>query len=670
MLEKSSESNLLFEINNSSIPYSIMESAIYIRECELLLLELVKSGEIGGTIHTCVGQELPPIVISKHLSEQDYVFSNHRGHGHYLARTNDYRGLISEVMGMKSGSSGGIGGSQHLYSNRYLSNGVQGGMIPVATGCAFSSVYKSENAISVVYIGDGTFGEGVLYESINIASLWNLPLLIVVENNCISQSTSILQSLAGTIKDRAEAFNLRYYTCDGNNYKSIIDVIPGVVDEVRKLKAPALLEVKSYRLLAHSKGDDNRDPNYIAALAQADTINIFKEKYIDDYNKIRGASHQFLKNIIADLKNDSVGELIFEKANKEVQIDYQDYYPNINGNIYNHEIYQSLKLLMENEDDVVLLGEDIEDSNEFNPGSYGGAFKVTKDLSSLYKGRVLNTPISEAAITGISTGIAFSGMRPILEIMFGDFTTLILDQILQHSSKFVTMYGRVLPIPLVIRTPMGGGRGYGPTHSQSIEKHFLGIPNLDIIAINHRIEPSKVYFDIIRNTQRPLLIIENKKVYTQRIDNFRSTIYKYLISNEIFPTLRLISVIENIQPSVTIICYGGILIEIEQILDDLFYEHEILCDIIIPSNISGTNIEVIADSLKKTGNLLSIEEGSNIASWSNFVVSRLIENYNVEFSLKSLGNNSVIPASKNLENDTLINRDKIYNSIIEIANGK
>ena len=157
-----------------------------------------------------------------------------------------------------------------------------------------------------------------------------------------------------------------------------------------------------------------------------------------------------------------------------------------------------------------LIGEDIEDNNQYTPESYGGAFKVTRDLSSKYTNRVLNTPISEAAIVGISAGYSIKAGRTVVEIMFGDFTTLIFDQIVQHVSKYGTIYNGKIKCPLIIRTPMGGKRGYGPTHSQSLEKHFLGIPNLYVIALNHRVSPDYLFKAICEVDGAPFLVIENK----------------------------------------------------------------------------------------------------------------------------------------------------------------
>src|SRR5262249_38747417 len=160
----------------------------------------------------------------------------------------------------------------------------------------------------------------------------------------------------------------------------------------------------------------------------------------------------------------------------------------------------------------VLLGEDIE-------GPYGGAFKVTKSLSLEFPSRVRNTPISEAAIVGVGNGLALQGFVPVVEVMFGDFLTLAFDQLLNHASKFRYTSNAEVRGPLVVRTPMGGKRGYGATHSQSIEKHFLGMPDTQVLALHSRLDPGAVYDRLFAAIDRPTLVVENKLLYGVRVSD-------------------------------------------------------------------------------------------------------------------------------------------------------
>ena len=168
-------------------------------------------------MHTCIGQEWSGVAVAAALQEGDLLFSNHRCHGHYLAWTNDVEGLVAELMGKQTGMCGGRGGSQHICSQGFFSNGIQGGIAPVAAGLAFAQKLTGMPHITVVCIGDGTLGEGVLYETLNIAAKWELPLCVVLENNLYAQSTPQYLTLAGDIVARAAAFGIK--TAQGNTWQ-------------------------------------------------------------------------------------------------------------------------------------------------------------------------------------------------------------------------------------------------------------------------------------------------------------------------------------------------------------------------------------------------------------------------------------------------------------------
>ena len=193
-----------------------------IRKTEQRLLELFKQGKLFGTVHTCIGQEFVGIAVARALHPQDNVFSNHRCHGHFLAYRQNLVGLIGEIMGKSVGVCGGRGGSQHLHQGSFYSNGVQGSIVPVCAGLAYSQKVKATNGITVAFLGDGTLGEGAVYEAMNIASKWELPVLFVCENNLYAQSTHQSQTLAGGIRARAEAFGIETAYSDTWNWPALL----------------------------------------------------------------------------------------------------------------------------------------------------------------------------------------------------------------------------------------------------------------------------------------------------------------------------------------------------------------------------------------------------------------------------------------------------------------
>jgi TPP-dependent pyruvate/acetoin dehydrogenase alpha subunit len=237
----------------------------FIRRFEERLLELFDTGVLNGTTHACIGQEADSVSVMAHLRDGDHVFSNHRCHGHYLAHTGDARGLMAEIMGLPEGVCGGIGGSQHLAAPGFKSNGVQGGIVPAAAGIALAQQLSGGDDISVVFIGDGTLGEGAVYESLNLASLWQLPLLVVLEDNGWSQSTPSHLNLAGGMRERFEAFGIGVDEIDSTDILEIEPLADRAVTAVREQRAPRALIIHTYRLCHHSKNDDNRPREEVEA---------------------------------------------------------------------------------------------------------------------------------------------------------------------------------------------------------------------------------------------------------------------------------------------------------------------------------------------------------------------------------------------------------------------
>jgi TPP-dependent pyruvate/acetoin dehydrogenase alpha subunit len=251
------------------------ERMFFIRRFEETLLDLFAQGKLAGTTHTYVGQEANAVgVIASLEPDRDVVFSNHRCHGHYLAFTDDAFGLLSEVMGKATGVCGGKGGSQHLCNGNFYSNGVLGSIVPVATGIALAEKRKGTGAVSAVFLGDGTLGEGVTYESLNMASLWKLPVLFVVENNHYAQSTPVELELAGSIPMRAEAFGIETASLDSTDVEEIHAAGARAVSAVRERGEPYCLVIDTYRFSPHSKGDDDRDPAEIEERRTRDPLNV------------------------------------------------------------------------------------------------------------------------------------------------------------------------------------------------------------------------------------------------------------------------------------------------------------------------------------------------------------------------------------------------------------
>jgi len=631
----------------------ILKESILIRETEKTLLDLFSKGKLNGTIHTCIGQEYIGALLSQVINYNDVVFSNHRSHGHYIGKTDDVEGLLLEVMGSELGVVGGVGGTQHLYNKKgFFSNGILTGMSAVAAGYAFAT--KNEKKIVTYFLGDGALGEGILYEALNLISKFNLPMVIILEDNKYSQSTSSSETFFGNIKKRIEGFGIKFSETNIWDLNKLINTVTKAFEFVKKKRKPIFIHIKCYRLMAHSKGDDTREKKEIQKYYAKDPINIFKKKNHKKYNEYLKKAQKRIANCL-DLNKEIKNNPKNSKVQKLKKLIWKPMLSFSNERI-NTCIYNSLKKNMKLNKDILLFGEDIE-------FPYGGAFKVTQNLSQLFKGRVFNMPDSEAAIIGFGNGVSLANKISICEIMFGDFMGLAFDQWINHVSKFYKMYNKKINNLIIVRTPMGGKRGYGPTHSQNLEKHFLGIPNTNVIAINFRYNPEILYNTIIKNISLPTLIIEDKLDYSKKNSFFKSKKhnYNYLVNNLKIPDIKLYVPQKN--PDISIVCWGGTLSNVEILVEELLENEEILCEVTVIQQLYPLNVESIIESVEKTKKIVIIDDSSGSNSLGSETISQLSQK-GLSFKSKIIcAKEDIIPSSKLLEKDHYPNNKIMYNEI-------
>lgn len=634
------------------------EVAVLIRTVEERLLRLFAEGKVTGTTHTCIGQELSAIMLAENLDrDRDIVFSNHRCHGHFIAWTGDVEGLIAEVMGKRTGVCEGIGGSQHLCSRRFFSNGVQGGIVPVSAGLAYAQKLSGNGGLVTVCIGDGTLGEGVVYETLNMASKWGLPLLIVLENNLYAQSTSQRETLAGDICARAAAFGIDTYASSTWQYLDLGEKLREAVAQVRGRCAPAFVRVDTYRLAAHSKGDDDRDSAEIQLYALRDPVNRF-------IASLGGAREERLRPARARVEA-AVARAAAEPTRVQEPTALLAIGSGALGGVEDIEpgtqlegINRALRTWLTEDKRVIILGEDVR-------SPYGGAFKATRGLSDEFPGRVINTPISEAGIVGIGNGLALGGHRPIVEIMFGDFLGLCFDQLLNHAAKFRSMYADQVSAPLIVRAPMGGGRGYGPTHSQNIEKHFVGVPGLAVAVLHRRTRVGALYA-ALHDIRDPILLIENKLLYKERSDAPLPAGYTRFESAAFLPSTVLVP---DTNPDLTVVAFGRMSVLAEHVAAQLAEQEEIVAELVFPLAVWPLDTSAIRRSAEATGRLLIVEEGAQGFDLASEVIATVATTYegNKPLRVRRLAAHpSPIPSAVDLERRVLPNERDIFDACVEL----
>ncbi|MCC6145570.1 MAG: hypothetical protein IT368_17325 [Candidatus Hydrogenedentes bacterium] len=604
--------------DRATLAHLLYERMSVIRHTEQTLLRLFSEGRISGTTHTSLGQEAIAAAVGAHVKPGDQVFSSHRCHGHFLACGGDLTGLFAEVMGRESGVCGGRGGSQHLHVAGFHANGVQGGIVGNATGAALAMALRGGEQIAVAFLGDGTLGEGLVYESLNFAALHSLPILYVLEDNGYAQTTPARLAVAGSMTGRAAAFGMSVDSTDASDALDLYDLFESRTAWVRGERKPFFQVVRTYRLGPHSKGDDFRDEAERAAAWQRDPVAAMRRHLsAGEAARIDAHAEGLVDKAVrlAEASRPAVAALSPAKQGGQCPSAFPR-----QAQPFVRALNHGLDRILHDHEEAFVIGEDLLDP-------YGGAFAAMKGLSTRYPHRVLTTPISEAGIVAWATGAAMMGMRPIAEIMFGDFLTLAADQLLNHLSKYHWMYNGQVRLNAVVRTPMGGGRGYGPTHSQSIEGMFLGVPGLDVVAPSHLLDPGELLRRALFEADAPVLFIEHKRLYPKNLlvpQGDRAGDFFLRASDSLFPTLHL-SLAGFDPPDATIVCYGGLAADAMEAAQRLLLDDEVLIDVVVLSRLSPLPVSDLASFLSAVPLVITLEEGQAPGGVGAEIIAQLVE---------------------------------------------
>jgi pyruvate/2-oxoglutarate/acetoin dehydrogenase E1 component len=324
---------------------------------------------------------------------------------------------------------------------------------------------------------------------------------------------------------------------------------------------------------------------------------------------------------------------------------------------------RAMSTLLADDPRVILLGEDIQDP-------YGGAFKVTRGLSSRFPGRVLNTPISEQGFLGVANGLALCGDRPIVEIMFADFVLLGFDQIVNFAAKAVDMFGRLTPMHLVVRCPFGGGRGYGPTHSQSPQKHFLGVPRLVLAEVSAFHDAVPMLADLMSRGE-PCLLFEHKLLYARpmhvegRVDD--------IFSFDFLDAERRLAHVYADQPDDDVDCLviapGGVAERAVAAARWLLLEREINCQVVVPAQLFPLELAPLLPLVARARLVCVAEEGTTGGSWGEFLAQRLYDSMweSMRGPVRLMSSAaSVIPSAVHLEEQVLLRDMALAQAIEEV----
>jgi len=681
-----------------------------IREFEETLLKLSAEGCVHGPVHTSIGHEACAVGAMSALKVSDKISSTHRAHHHYLSKAVGYyseggfnalqdeignplqteiTGLMGEIMGLSIGCCGGRGGSMHLRNEKIGiigTNAIVAGGVPLATGSAFAAKHEGNNGVIICFLGDGAVNQGAFHEALNLAGIWKLPIVYFIENNLYAVATSIRNSTATSdLAVKAVAYGINGIIVDGMDPVAVHLGLQKAAQMARDGNGATLMEAKCYRYNHHAgpipgSNFGYRDKDEEANWQCLDPIAMFplklteleivsksqlgqlKQKAVDavktafDYCTTQDGDKLLVReNLWPDITTIEVGVrgdgTEFDGVTFEEKEDFTKY----EQKTYVDAIASVTGRWLEKDDRVFIVGEEIAN---FGGGPYG----ATKGLPAKYPDRVLNTPISEAGFVGMAGGAAMAGMRPIAEIMFPDFALVAADQLFNQIGKLRHMYGNSTDMPVVLRTRIAIGCGYGGQHSMDPVGIFSLFSGWTIVAPSNACDYIGLFNSAMTSTN-PVLMIEHHELYPVKSDVPKDNL-------EYFIPFGKAKVIRK-GTDVTVLSYSKMITDCQNAAENL-EKQGVSVELIDLRTVSPPDIdyETIGHSFEKTQILVIVEQasrglsiGSKIAEHCQSVFFDYLDGPITTISGRDIPN----PVSKNLEQAVVPSLEEIQQTILKAA---
>ena len=501
---------------------SMYRTILLPRLIEEKMLILLRQGRLSKWF-SGIGQEAIAAGVVSALEPDDYILPMHRNLGVFTGRGVDLLTLFRQLLGRDGGFTRGRDRTFHFGTLKHRIVGMishLGAMVPVADGLALAAQLKGTRQVVATFIGDGSTSEGDFHEAANLAAVWKLPVIIVIENNQWGLSTPTSEQYAcADLADRASGYGMPGAVVDGNDYLAVFEAVRAAAERGRRGEGPTLLEFKTFRMRGHEEASGTAyvPKEMIEEWGRKDPVLRF-ERFLAEQGLLSDTDAKALR---AELKKD-IDELVDEALatpdpDSTPERELADVYaapsrpdsplPPANRSVserrYVDAISDGLREAMRRDDTVVLMGQDI--------AEYGGVFKITEGFVEEFgKARVRNTPIVESAAVGAALGLSLEGFRPMVEMQFGDFITCGFNQIVNNVAK--TKYRWDEAVPMVIRAPVGGGTGAGPFHSQNVEAWFTHVAGLKVVQ---PATPSDAKGLLLASFEdgNPVLYLEHKYLY-------------------------------------------------------------------------------------------------------------------------------------------------------------
>jgi len=665
-------------------PIDWLRTIYEIRFFEQKVFDLLGQNIIKGASHLYAGEEAVAVGAIAAIERGDVIASTHRGHGHCGAignkyadseddRQNHWNQMMAELMGKETGYCKGRGGSMHIAevqkNNNLGSTGIVGGNQPAAVGAALAEKYKKSGRVVLSFFGDGATNTGTFHESMNMASAFKLPLVAIIENNLYGMSVPFSGSeVEGTVRasnvddavQRAAAYNVPGMIVDGQDVVAVFLAIRSAVKRAREQMQMTLVEAKTYRWYGHSRSDPRvyRTKAEEKAWRARDPINVLSKKLLDEklctqqqldaiknkaFNTIEIATkfgmdspwpkpEDLTKDVyveetypieLIESEKDLAAKAMAATAAFEAVLDSstartkKEAVEQARTKIkeqFGMEVMTIAQAVvaaqaeeMRRDNNVIVMGEDV--------GLYGGAYQATRGLLAEFGNqRVIDTPISEAAIAGGAVGAALRGLRPIAEIMYIDFITIAMDQLVHVGAYNRYMFGGKAKVPMVLRTEGGVGRCIAAHHSESLEAWLMHVPGLYVVMPSTPYDAKGLLKAAIRS-DNPVVFIEHKATYGQ---------YGAVPNGDYIIPLGVAD-IKRQGKDVTIVSYSRMAMWSLQAAKILAAEHGIDAEVIDVRTLKPLDIETIAESVRKTGRLITVSEGFPICGAGREITGRFME---------------------------------------------
>ena len=520
-----------------------LRQVMEIRALENNISNLLGRDLLKGASHLYAGSEAVAVGAIAAIQKDDLVTSTHRGHGHAHAHGDShaqtpeekqmhFNKMMAEVLGKSGGYCKGKGGSMHIADvdhGNLGATGIVGGNLPVAVGAALAQKLTHSGKVVLCFLGDGASNTGNFHESLNMASIWDLPVVFIVENNLYGMSVPFAKvSKLPNVADRACAYGIPGEIVDGMDALAVRGAVEKAVERARQGQGPSIVEAKTYRYFGHSHSDPrayrtkeeeqaykDRDPILILS-QELKAVGMVNDAEIESMEaevkaKLKTAmtySENSPAPDPAELETDVYAPSIFTVKDMEDEAKLRNQVradPTMRQITYTEAIQEALREEMLRDERVFIMGEDV--------GLYGGAYGATRNLFNEFgEWRVIDTPISEAAIGGAAVGAAMAGLRPVAEIMYVDFSPLCMDQIANQGAKNRYMFGGKTSVPMVVRTEGGAGRAIAAHHSQSLESLWTHFPGIYVVMPATPYDVKGLLKAAIRDNN-PVMFIEHKMLY-------------------------------------------------------------------------------------------------------------------------------------------------------------